>query len=530
MTQEESFDSFYESTCRELLDETLALTGDSAASRSGVRDAYGRAWQHWGRVSRLESPLEWVRPRAHRLAAHARSAPTDGPGPGGTVDEASLPPASEVRSGGARRRRAHQLVLAAAAALVALVAVAAYAWAPGGSPAEGLGARRTPTSKPSQTESPRLPVAGDLLDGSQIRRLGGHGWRVGRTDANTSGDGINSLCQQRRFADPQGYAALVRTFRASGAPRRSAVQTVEVSRSRAQARRAYATTVGWYADCQVARLQVLTAYQVDRVGDRAEVLTLRVYGDPATTVSVAVARTGSVTTSTVGTTVGTPPHVGQVVRTLEDAVRNLCGRSVAGRCVATPTYRAAPPPPAGRGEEKGILATADLPPVGRVDEPWVGTRPTVAHGNPSATTCDRADFRRGGATRTRTRTYLIPEASLPDRFGLSETYGRFRSVPAAARFLSTVRGTVQGCEKRDLSTEVGAERRLTRRSPQADVSQWLLTTTVSRSERVTFRVGLVRVGSSVAQLTFAPAPGADMSEDSFESLLTRAGARLRELG
>jgi hypothetical protein len=483
-------------------------------------------------VSRLESPLGWVRPRAHRLATHARTAPTDRPGPDGTVDEA-LPPASEVRHGGARRRRAHRLVLAAAAALVALVAVTAYAWAPVGGPAEGLGARSTSSaqpSQPSQSASPRLPVADDLLDRTQVERLGGRGWRVGRTDANTSGAGINSLCQQRRFADPHGYAALVRSFRASGAPRHAAVQTVEVSRSRARARRAYATTVGWYADCRVARLQVLTAYRVDRVGDRAEVLTLRVYGDPATTVSVAVARTGSVTTSTVGTTVGTPPHVGQVVRTLEDAVRNLCGRSVAGRCVETPTYRAVPPPPAGRGEEKGILATADLPPVGRVDRPWVGTRPTPARGNPSATTCDRADFRRAGATRTRTRTYLIPEASLPDRFGLSETYGRFRSPRAAATFLSAVRGTVQGCEKRDLSTEVGAERRLTRRSPQADVSQWLLTTTVSRSEKVAFRMGLVRVGSSVAQLTFAPARGADMSEDGFEALLIRAGARLRELG
>jgi hypothetical protein len=79
-----------------------------------------------------------------------------------------------------------------------------------------------------------------------------------------------------------------------------------------------------------------------------------------------------------------------------------------------------------------------------------------------------------------------------------------------------------------MTTEVGPERR--RATPRADVSQRLLTTTVSASEKVLSRVGFVRAGRSVAQLTFAPTPGADLSEQVFGSLLTRAGDRLRELG
>jgi hypothetical protein len=52
---------------------------------------------------------------------------------------------------------------------------------------------------------------------------------------------------------------------------------------------------------------------------------------------------------------------------------------------------------------------------------------------------------------------------------------------------------------------------------------------VSSSQKVPFRVGYVRAGRSVAELTFTPTPGADLAGGVFGSLLTRAGDRLREL-
>ena len=47
------------------------------------------------------------------------------------------------------------------------------------------------------------------------------------------------MCQQARFADPDGFSALVRSFRALGQPRRADVQTVELSRSEQEAARAF---------------------------------------------------------------------------------------------------------------------------------------------------------------------------------------------------------------------------------------------------------------------------------------------------
>ena len=600
MQPEDSFDAFYASTRDAVLHQAFALTGDLRSARSGVRDAYAAAWRHWRKVSRLDDPLDWVRPRAWRLAqrrhrAHrwrrarglsagqrsvldalsglrsdrrralllvdlagldlddaarelgvprddaersltvARSAVADAADvPPDRVGEAlrslapapaetGLPRAPLLRRAGRRKHRRHLLAGAVTAAAVAVTA-GAVVYEP--EPDSGS-AKTRPSPSPSASPAAETPTSGDLLDGAQIGRLGGpQPWRVTRTDNNTAGSGLNSPCQQDRFADPRGYATLVRAFEAAGDPHRAAVQTVEVSRSVRSAERGYRTTLGWYAGCRAARVQVLGSYRVDGVGDRADVLTLRVWTRPVRTVTVAVARTGRLTTSTVSTTEGRAPAVGTVSATLAESVASLCTRGVAGSCVRHPTARAVPPPPSG--DEPGILAVADLPPAGAVDRPWVGTRPTRPRANPSATTCDRAVF--AGATRVRARTYLIPRASLPVRFGLSETYGDFRTPRAAAAFLAKVRGTVAGCAKRDLATEVGAEQRTARRSPQLDQSHWDLTTKVSDREKVRFHLGFVRVGDKVAQLTFSPTPGDDMPENSFGALLTRAGDRLRELG
>ncbi len=450
------------------------------------------------------------------------------------ADTVVLPRAPLIRRAGRKRRRVHTLAALTTAAVVS-IGSGAFAYAPGGQGSAASSAtpqQATPgpasASADAATSGPRLPTADNLLDRDQIRRLGsGQHWQVVRTDNNTSGDGVNTICQQDRFADPQGLSTLVRTFRAHGRPRRSAVQTVEISRSVERARRTYRTTVGWYAGCQASRLQLLRAFRVNHVGDEAVVLMLRVWERPVTTYSVAVSRLGKVTTTTVGTTVGgTAPRVAQITQSLADSVAMLCGRSGAEDCPATPTFHESPPPPAG--DQQGFLAVADLPPVGTVDHPWVATDPASARRNPSATTCDRANFVAAGAEHTLVRTYLIPQAQLPARFGLSETYGEFGSVARAKRFLSGVRHNVARCHDRDLTTTVLSAHRHHRAG--SDLSEWQLRTEVSRNLTVRFRTGFVRVGSRVAELTFAPADHADMTAAGFQDLLARAGDRLRELG
>ena len=447
--------------------------------------------------------------------------------------EAQLPRASIIRRAGKKRRRSHTATAVAAVVAVA-IGSGAFAHEPSEVPEAHLikpPSRQVGVDQPDGQENvEELPTADQLLDRDQIARLGlDQEWQVTDTDDNTSGSGVNTICQQTRFADPDGISALVRTFEARRKPSRSAVQTIEISKSTVQAEKAFATTVGWYAGCRVGRLQLLTAYRVNGIGDQAHVLMVRVWEKPVTTYSVAVARIGQVTTSTVGETVGgPPPPPGQIAQSLADAVAMLCARSGAENCAGRPTTAVVPPPPSG--EERGILAVVDLPPVGRIEEPWVGTEARSARANPSATTCDRANFARAGASKTRARTFLIPEARLPDRFGLSETYGVFGSARAADLFLGKMRRQVNTCEDRDLATQVRNARTDRDGSTDTELSTWNLETEVSDNASVLFRLGFVRVGNKVAQVNFSPAPDEDMSPRDFRALVVRAGERLRELG
>ncbi|HSE71398.1 MAG TPA: sigma factor-like helix-turn-helix DNA-binding protein [Nocardioidaceae bacterium] len=443
------------------------------------------------------------------------------------IADARLPRASIIRRAGVKRRRSHTAIAAFTAAFLT-VAAGAFAHEPrtGSEPEARMIRQPAPATSDSAPAESKLPSTDDLLNRRAIAGLGpAQSWRVEETHDNTDGNGINSICQQSRFADPDGLSAMVREFRAKGRPSRTATQTIEISRTPEQAETAYQTVVGWFAGCQEARLQLLRAYDVSGVGDRASVMFVRVWEEPVTTYSVAVSQVGQVVTSTIGTTVaGQTAGVDRVARVLAESVAPMCAQDGEEKCAAAPKASAVPPPVAG--SEEGLLAVVDLPPVGAVNEPWVGTTAQTAKQNPAETTCDRADFSRG-AKRAMTRTYLIPGARLPTRFGLSETVGEFRSEEAATRFLSNIRAKVAGCEDRDLATEVVDAGDL---GGGRSGSVWQLSTEISDAETVRFTMGFIRVGNKVAQLTFAPADDADMSLTDFRALLVRAGERLGELG
>ena len=445
----------------------------------------------------------------------------------GALDDLSLPRASIIRRAGRKRRQVHTLV-AVATAVVLAVGSGAVAYQPPAGQDRVESVDEVLEEPPVLEEAEELPSAENLLDRHQISRLAlDRDWSVVRTHSNTGGDGLNTICQQERFADPEGLAALVREFRADGKRKRRAVQTVEVSADEAGAERAYRTTLGWYAGCQLGRLQLLRTYRVGNIGAEADVLVLRRWKRPVTTYTVALARIGTVVTSTVGQTAGaapTPPK--EVAQSLADSVAMLCARSGADDCTTEPAPREVPPPPTGTAA--GMLAPVDLPPVGGIRFPWVGTK-VPARPNPSVTTCDRAAFLPSGSQRTKAWTYVIPEAKVPASFGLSETVGVFPSKRRAERFVADVRSRFARCEDRDLATDVlSADRG---RVPRAGNtwSTWTFVTEVSERRAVRFRVGFVRDGNKVAQLTFVAAPRDDIRPAHFRDLVVRAGDRLGEL-
>jgi DNA-directed RNA polymerase specialized sigma24 family protein len=592
MPTAEEFDEFYVSTRRGLVLQTFALTGDLAASRSAVRDAYVAARHHWAKVGKDADPEAWVRPRAlsaaqrrhtarpwhkerqvdeeqartlealHGLTdyqrrtlvlthlsalsteqiarevalpleragevfdeatgavAEALGCAREQIGPrlddlGTVADSVKLPRPSIVRRNGLRRRRNFAAI---GGALIAATTVLAGSFVVVGSPAAPAPAAVTLVSKRMLLTPQQLAP----LTPTQI-------WQEVSTGDNTGGNGKNNVCQTSRFADDAGLGTWVRKFTATGTPTRNLVQTVEISNSPGAARTAYGITLGWYAGCTVARLQLVDAYQVSGVGDEAQVLRLRIPAKQDRVFVVGIARTGALTTSTVlETSASKPMAAGRVAATLAASVRDLCSSKVAGACVSTVRTAASLPPPSG--EAKGMLAVADLPAIAKVDQAWVGTDASAATTNPAATPCDKANFVKDGGKKALTRSFLIPEGKLPQRFGLTETIATFSSAPVAEAFVGKIVRKMKACPHNELGSTVTST--LVQRSgPGATAyARWRLESQVNKKNfEIDYWMGIARVGNAVAQVNFTPVDSYDISREQFTALLVRARDRLHEV-
>ena len=591
MPTAEEFDEFYVSTRRGLVLQTFALTGDLVAARSAVRDAYVAARHHWEKVGRQGDPEAWVRPRAwsaaqrrhtarpwhrerhvtpeqattlealHQLSDAQRRAVVlttltdlslpeiarelslpvakvdtlleagltevatalgcareEIPGHlealGSAADTVKLPRASVIRRNGLRRRRNHMVV---GSVLIAATTISAGAFV----------AVSTPAPPPPRVGA--LVSKKMLLTDAQVTGLDPkQAWATVSTTDNTQGSGLNHRCQTSRFADPRGLGTWVRTFQTGGSNPRRLVQTVEISNSPGAARSAYATTLGWYAGCTAPRLQLIDAYALSGVGDQSQILRLRIPDRQDRSFVVGIARSGALTISTVlATATPQPASAALLADTLSTAVRDLCTSKVAGACVGA--LRIARTLPPRSGEAPGMLAIADLPAIGRVDQPWVGVDPQIATTNLAATTCDNADFVKSGATKPLTRSYLFPpSAKVPKRFGVTETIGRFATPRAAARFSNQIIARMKACPDRKLSSTVSQQ--LVHDGGGTSYALWRLENQVNVNEdEVMFWMGIARVGSYVAQVTLTPVKQYDVRRDTFTGLVIRARDRLFEV-
>jgi DNA-directed RNA polymerase specialized sigma24 family protein len=593
MPTAEEFDEFYVNTRRRLVHQTFAVTGDLGASRSAVRDAYVAARHHWNKVGRMADPEQWVRPRAWTIAQrrhsthpwrkektvseeqgalldalhkltdaqrktlvlnHLAAIPMSQIGreigetqertenhlqtataalalslDGDTTtirprleslsrvtDEVKLPRPPVIRRSGLRRRRNHAVIGSVLAVLVTIGA--------GVLVRPDAGTTDARPARPGALVSKKM-----LLTGEQVVPLAPkQPWKVTATSDNTSNQAIETMCQAARFADKDGLGAWVRTFTTSK-PARNLTQTVEISNSPGAAKKAYDTTLGWYAGCTVPRIQLVDAYDVSGLGEQAVELRMLIPARQPRAFVVGIARTGSLTTSTVlETHTAAPADPAGVVSALSTSVQNLCASRVAGTCVGAVASRATLPPPSG--ETPGMLAIADLPVIADVTDAWAGTDPVPATADLAATTCDRTDFAKAGAARPVTRTYLIPQAHLPQRFGLTETLGELATPQAASGLVRKVADRMKTCPDRELgSTVTHAVVRL--QGPGgASYAMWRLEVQVNQQQMlVPYWMGVVQVGRYVAQVTMTPVGKYDVDQKTFEALVVRARDRLHEV-
>ncbi len=456
---------------------------------------------------------------------------------GHVVSAVRFPRAPIVRRAGAARRRTHTTVGVVATVAAFLLSGSLITDATGVRPSLDL--ERAVTTEAPQggtiTAGPEVVALPDetLLTAAQVTAgARSRTWTVRRTGDNSEGSGMLTPCQQERYADPRGTAALVRTFAAATAkdrPKATVLQLTEASASAKAARRAYRSTLEWYGACDLERVQLLSTQAIDGVGDQAAVIALRDWNDPVETTTVAFARTGQFITTTMSVVRSDDaPDVTGATTLLGSAVTGLCALPEAGACAGRARLRDVPPRPVGN--KPAMLSELDLPPVTGVAKPWIGTKPKRVTSNVAATRCDDATFRGtfdGAPFGTNlTRTFLIPEADLPPQFGLTETVGSL-PVRRAVALVERVRSGLAACPDKDLGTDV--VRVAHRDADDTDISVWQLTTEISDEASVTYFMAIMRDGTSLAQLGFVPSAKADMAEGAFVDLAYRALDRLSRL-
>ncbi len=390
----------------------------------------------------------------------------------------------------------------------------------------------TPVAQPvtPRPEAVPPPVAldeGDLLTAEQVRRLEPRRtWRVVETATKATAE-QPPPCGADRFADPESTDTLQRGYESSGRPaaRIQVVQASELSTDTRQARAGYRRLSNQFAACAEPGAQLLDTLEATGVGNSARLFVVRAPGRPAATRVLGVARTGRIVTSTWATVPGDQrPKPGPHAQLLAAAVNGLCGQPGSGRCAAPPVVVAVPPLPVD--DAPGMLAIIDLPPTSGSRAPWVSSRPRKATVNPAASSCDSTTFDSPRFSKARTRTFLKPEARVPDTFGLSQTVGVL-PPKRAATFVAQVRDEVDACPEETLGTR--AKLLLDDRGGAREVTAWRLRIEVGEDRTVDVYMAIMRDGAAVAQLGWVPSPRVTLADGDFEALAERALARLGEL-
>jgi DNA-directed RNA polymerase specialized sigma24 family protein len=467
------------------------------------------------------------------------------------LDSVRWPRASVVRRSGAARRRTHTVIGAAVATTALLVSGSLVAGGSGAQPtslSEEKAANGVAVHDPDAGVGEAVIDEASLLSSTQVSRFGPRlDWQETGTSDNLAGDGLVAPCQRERFSDPDGLAALARTWEGSttkvvakpvgqGKKKRTrkqrvtrvestAVQIVERSRNDGQAAESFEAASLWFAGCADPRTQLVRTSDVRRVGDDARQFRLRTWGKTPATIAVGMARTGSLVVTTVVRTTGRPVSDTSSLSGLAAAVNALCGTEGAARCAGRPRSRTALP--LDIGAPPGLLSVVDLPPVSAVRGPWVGTDPERASSaNFASTRCDRTTFTGKGISLAKTRTFLFPETRSVDQLGLTQVVGSMKDSEAR-KFVEQVRTRVQQCGQANLGTTVTP---LTSSSAKGtELHAWALSMELNDKQSFPFLMAIVRDGTAVSQLGFTPQRDMTMTRDDFVALSRRVLERLATL-
>lgn len=437
-----------------------------------------------------------------------------------------------------RRRTRHALTGAAVIALAVGIGGITAAQEPDAALSSDASSDRRPpasASQPTASPPPPAPPSPPTLDvrvltpASSLRSLdGGRRWTI-LPPAKASAQASADPCLDRPSGRADSYQA--RRFTAGSSPRAAATltQTLAGSPTSREAHTAYRSLVTRLTTCSPGPMRITGIASLQGAGDEAVSITTRhvdrrgIYER-----RVLAARTGSVVVTWTGRSrAGSPVVSSQVLsRLLGSSINAVCARSD-GACSARP-YEQRPQTPLAEPDARGFLSPVDLPVFAGLTERWTATPVQASGANRASTQCDQA-FVDSSARSTRSRTYVVAgrDKSLQAIFGITETVGRFSTAKATTSFMQDVVSAVESCS--NAPETVTADGVDTVKLDRGTAYRWDVSVQTSPSTTVVYRSGLVRVGESVAQVTFTPSGDYDPKAGGHVALLRRAAERLTQL-
>lgn len=448
---------------------------------------------------------------------------------GRVVDAVVLPAAADVRRQSRRRTRRNTVIgVAASATAVAAAGLISTLDAPMSRVAVAAAREQPGTPSARPTAAPTRSVGTEeLLDDSHVRALDpSRTWTITDTSSSTSSGAAPAAREEPcalQTPDPHAAQTFRRTISAAGSGHETSAQAVQVMRTPQAAARAYDRVVRSYADCAQPQVQLVRTWAMPQTPEPTRIVRLRTATTPATTLTVAITRTGramSVLEHQVDGTAG--PKSKTVASVVSASIARIC-TDAGGGCPAPTAARATLPLPATR--ERAFLGVVDLPPVSGVAAAWAATASAGADPNPAATLCDRADFASQRVERARARAFVVPGSRLPKQFGLTETVARFDRRKDATAFVAAVSARIDGCPKDNLSASVEQGASVTAPGGVSGRT-WRLTLEVDANTDSYYRIALVRRGRDVAQVSLSPTKKYDLPASAFTAIAQRAAERL----
>lgn len=350
-------------------------------------------------------------------------------------------------------------------------------------------------------------------------------WTVAETVRGLSDDSPTAACLGGTIEGlPANQQVILRTLTSgTGAEAPGALHQALAYGSVEEAAQAYSALAKAIGSCSMPGGYLYTGRTVTGLGDQSAAVTVEVLtGGTSQFRTLVLSRTGQAVNILDAVQPKKGISVTKVARALTPSITQQCTVS-GGKCAET-VADAAGPPPLG-GDQPGLLANGDLPPVGDFTSLWAGAEPAPPSEDFSGSGCETTNWSTVEAEDRTSRVYIL-ESGVSE-FGVNQILLTMKDAKAAAALVKKIRDDLETCATRKPTATVTKPAAVAAvGAMDAEVKGFTATVDQKTSDGTAkYRVGAVAVDNKVAYTFANPVDDFNFTDAQFDRVAERAGQR-----